>query len=100
MEVNFDEVTLKDLQYWQKSGNTVIQTKIQKLLLNIIESPYRGIGKPEMLKYDLAGSWSRRINNIELFIAYTKIPYRSIHFGDTINKIRFNHKCITVKKLL
>ena len=46
MEVNFDEVALKDLQYWQKSGNTVIQTKIQKLLLNIIESPYRGIVKP------------------------------------------------------
>ena len=63
MEVNFDEVALKDLQYWQKSGNTVIQTKIQKLLLNIIESPYSGIGKPEMLKYDLAGNWSRRINN-------------------------------------
>jgi toxin YoeB len=63
MEVTFDELALKDLQFWKKSGNTAIQTKIQKLLSSIQESPYTGIGKPEALKYDLAGTWSRHINN-------------------------------------
>ena len=55
MEVTFDELALKDLQFWKKSGNTAIQTKIQKLLSSIQESPFTGIGKPEALKYDLAG---------------------------------------------
>jgi toxin YoeB len=63
MEVAFDDVALKDLQFWKESGNIAIQTKIQKLLLHIKESPYTGIGKPEVLKYGLTGSWSRRIND-------------------------------------
>lgn len=63
MEVAFDNLALKDLHFWKKSGNIAIQAKIQKLLSTIKESPYTGIGKPEALKYDLAGNWSRRINN-------------------------------------
>ncbi len=62
MEVAFDEIALGDLNYWKKSGNTGIQRKIEKLILAIKESPYTGIGKPEALKYDLSGKWSRRIN--------------------------------------
>lgn len=62
MEVAFDELTLKDIQFWKESGNVTIQKRIQKLILNIQESPYVGIGKPELLKYDLAGIWSRRVN--------------------------------------
>ena len=37
--------------------------KISELLKAIIENPYEGIGKPEPLKYNLSGVWSRRINN-------------------------------------
>ncbi len=62
MEIAFDEMAEKDIQYWKKSGNTAMQKKIQKLLLAIKEEPYLGIGKPEALKYSLAGKWSRRIN--------------------------------------
>lgn len=36
--------------------------RIRKLLESILETPYTGIGKPEPLKYDFSGSWSRRIN--------------------------------------
>ena len=36
--------------------------KIRTLLEDIAEHPYTGIGKPEPLKYELAGKWSRRIN--------------------------------------
>jgi toxin YoeB len=36
--------------------------KISSLLKDILKHPYNGIGKPEALKYQLAGMWSRRIN--------------------------------------
>ena len=62
MEVAFDENALKDLKIWKQSGKKAVQKKIEKLILAIKESPYTGIGKPEALKYDLSGKWSRRIN--------------------------------------
>jgi toxin YoeB len=68
MEVAFDELAMKDLQFWKDSGNIAIQKKIQKLLSDIQESPYTGIGKPELLKYDLAGTWSRRINSVHRIV--------------------------------
>ncbi len=37
--------------------------KITALLKDMAEHPYTGIGKPEPLKYELAGYWSRRINS-------------------------------------
>ena len=37
--------------------------KITTLLRDISEHPYTGIGKPEPLKYELSGKWSRRINS-------------------------------------
>ncbi len=37
--------------------------KISALLRDIAEHPYTGIGKPEPLKYELSGKWSRRINS-------------------------------------
>ena len=39
-----------------------IVKKIAELLADISKHPYSGIGKPEPLKYDLTGKWSRRIN--------------------------------------
>lgn len=63
MEIVFDEIALKDIQYWKKSGNPAIQNKIQKLLLEIKENPYTGTGKPEALRHDLSGKWSRRISD-------------------------------------
>ena len=42
--------------------NKAILKKIKRLLEDMAEHPFIGIGKPEALKYDLAGYWSRRIN--------------------------------------
>ena len=50
------------MKFWKKSGNLTIQKKIQQLIVAITENPFEGIGKPEALKYELSGSWSRRIN--------------------------------------
>lgn len=53
----------KEYQYFIRSGNKVAVNKILSLLEDIAEHPYIGIGKPEPLKYELAGYWSRRINS-------------------------------------
>lgn len=62
MEIIFAPKALEDLKYWKKSGNKIIQKKIQELILAIQENPFEGIGKPEQLKHNLSGLWSRRIN--------------------------------------
>ncbi len=58
----YSEKAQEDIAYWKKTGNIKIQKKIREILLSIQESPFQGIGKPEALKYELSGSWSRRIN--------------------------------------
>ena len=63
MEIKFSSKAKKDLEFWKKSGNKFVLKKISELLKAIIENPYEGIGKPEPLKYNLSGVWSRRINN-------------------------------------
>ena len=62
MEIEFTELAKKDLEYWRKTGNLKIQNRITDLLNSIIDNPFKGIGKPEPLKYQLAGKWSRRID--------------------------------------
>lgn len=63
MEIKLLEQAKADLEYWKKTGNKAIMNKITALLKDIVEHPYTGIGKPEALKYELAGKWSRRINS-------------------------------------
>ena len=63
MEIIFLGQAEKDREYWKKSGYKAIMNKITALLKDIAEHPYTGIGKPEPLKYELAGYWSRRINS-------------------------------------
>jgi toxin YoeB len=55
MEIVFTPEALAHLGEWQKSGNTAVQRKIQELLLSIRDTAFQGIGKPEALKYQLAG---------------------------------------------
>ena len=43
------------------SSNKAVQAKITSLLASIRETPFTGIGKPEPLKNELSGKWSRRI---------------------------------------
>ena len=63
MEIEFLDNALDDLEFWKKSGNRTIQLRIERLLKNICQTPYTGIGKPEPLKHELTGCWSRRITN-------------------------------------
>lgn len=62
MEIELTLIAAEDLNYFKKSGNQAILKKIRTLLESIQQTPFSGIGKPEALKYEQAGNWSRRIN--------------------------------------
>jgi len=62
MEIEYTFQAKEDLAYWKKTNNEIVLKKIRKLLEAIIESPFEGIGKPEPLKHNLTGCWSRRID--------------------------------------
>ena len=52
----------EDIAYHRKSGNKSILIKIAVILEELTEHPFTGSGKPEPLKHNLSGMWSRRIN--------------------------------------
>ena len=51
----------EDFEYWM-DNDTDISEKIRALLKDISRYPFQGLGKPEPLKFDLKGYWSRRIS--------------------------------------
>jgi toxin YoeB len=62
VEIIYKSEAIEDIKYWKTTGNTGIQQKISELINDISLHPTTGIGKPEMLKHELSGKWSRRIN--------------------------------------
>ncbi len=58
----FSKTALADIDKHKKSGDKPTLRKIEKLLNELMKHPTRGTGQPEMLKYNLAGLYSRRIN--------------------------------------
>ena len=60
--LDFSKTALKDIEKHKKSGDKATLKKIEKLLNELMEHPTTGTGQPEMLKHDLAGLYSRRIN--------------------------------------
>lgn len=61
MQITFSKNAWEDYTSWQ-TDDKKIQKKINKLIKDIQRNPFDGIGKPEPLKFDLAGLWSRRID--------------------------------------
>lgn len=68
MEIIYLPKADEDLNFWINSGNKAILKKIAHLTEAIVQDPYHGIGKPEALKYALAGKWSRRITDEHRYI--------------------------------
>ena len=62
MEVIYSDKAQKDIDFWKKSGNKAIMNKITMLIEDIMLHPFEGLEKPEALKYNLSGKWSRIIN--------------------------------------
>ncbi len=60
-ELHFAENSWEDYLYWQTQDKKTLK-RINALLQAIARDPFRGTGKPEPLKGELQGLWSRRIN--------------------------------------
>ena len=84
MEIVFSKKAKNDLDFWVKTGNKSILKKIATLIRAIQENPFEGIGKPEALKYELIGFWSRRID-LEHRIIYEIVDENQIEIVSIIS---------------
>lgn len=62
MEIIFLTPGWEDYLYWQKTDKKILK-KINELIRQCKRTPFEGIGKPELLKGNLSGWWSRRIDH-------------------------------------
>lgn len=62
MNLVWTEYAWEDYLYWQATDRKILQ-RINNLIKDIKRLPFEGVGKPEALKFDLTGKWSRRIND-------------------------------------
>ncbi len=62
MKLLWHETAWEDYLYWQSQDKKTLK-RINALIKDIQRSPFDGIGKPEPLRHDLAGWWSRRIDD-------------------------------------
>jgi toxin YoeB len=60
MKLVFSDAAWSDYLYWQQTDPDMLQ-RVNELIRDCLRSPFKGIGKPEPLRGDLKGWWSRRI---------------------------------------
>ena len=60
MNILFTDIGWQDYQYWLATDRSILK-RINRLIEECRRNPFEGIGKPEALKHQLAGYWSRRI---------------------------------------
>ena len=58
--ISFEENAFAELCQWEKDNKKIFE-KISRLIIEIARDPFHGTGKPELLKRDWSGHWSRRI---------------------------------------
>jgi len=61
-KIIFDPRAFEDFNNWAKADKKIHQ-KIVELIRDVVRSPFAGLGKPEPLKHEYKGFWSRRIND-------------------------------------
>ena len=84
MNIVFSPQAWEDYLYWQSVDRALIK-RINRLITEAYRSPYEGIGKPEPLKYGLAGAWSRRITDEH------RLVYRVIDEDPQILQLRYHY---------
>lgn len=90
MKILFTEHAWEDVSYWVE--NDINQIKKIKNSINAIKvDPFKGIGKPEPLKHQLKGYWSRRINH-EHRLVYQISGNKRANQICTILQCRFHYK--------
>ena len=67
MKLIFAEQAWEDYLYWQQVDKKIVK-RINELIAASARDPFSGIGKPEPLKYALAGYWSRRVTEADRMV--------------------------------
>jgi toxin YoeB len=62
VKIIFSSQAWDDYLYWQQTDRKILK-RVNALIKEITRTPYEGTGKPEPLRYALAGYWSRRIDD-------------------------------------
>ena len=84
MKIIFSDDAWEDYLYWQKTESKTLQ-RINLLIKDISRSPFEGIGKPEQLKHNFSGFWSRRINQEH------RIVFRITDSGLELAQLRYHY---------
>jgi toxin YoeB len=84
MKVIFLDEAWEDYLYWQNTDKATLK-KINSLVKEIDRTPFEGSGKPEPLKYNLSGLWSRRIN------LEHRLVYKIEHDAIVIHQCRYHY---------
>lgn len=66
--VKIEDLAKSHIEKHLKSGDKSSVKKLEKILIELAQSPFEGTGKPELLKYELSGFWSRKINKKDRLI--------------------------------
>lgn len=69
MRLLWEERAWEDYLYWQTQDKKTLK-KVNTLIKDIQRNPFEGIGKPEALKKNLSGLWSRRIDDTNRIVYY------------------------------
>jgi toxin YoeB len=89
MDVSFTPNAWEDFEYWIDNDLDIV-ARIKDLIKSIRQDPFKGIGKPEPLRYDLKGYWSRRITG-EHRIVYKVSGTKGIDQRCIIIQCRFHY---------
>ena len=86
MKLLWEDRAWSDYLYWQTQDKKTLK-RINALIKDIQRNPYQGIGKPEPLRGNLSGWWSRRIDETNRIVYYEQgeVIYISScmgHYGD------------------
>ncbi len=67
MQILFEVKAFEEYNEWARMDKKVFQ-RISKLIMEIRRNPFSGTGKPEPLKHELSGCWSRRIDDVNRLV--------------------------------
>ncbi len=71
MRLLWEDRAWDEYLYWQTQDKKMLK-RINALIADIKRSPFEGIGKPEPLKHNLSGYWSRRIDETNRIVYFEK----------------------------
>lgn len=84
MNITFTNDSWSEYLYWQLSDKQTLK-KINNLLKDVTRDPFDGLGKPEPLKHEFSGCWSRRITDEH------RLVYEVTEYSILIISCRFHY---------